>query len=391
MWVDGSLVCSSSGRNTSAYGDVSVVQIGLAELYGCRATTVYGDCVELAGAYVGPEPKAASSLSMSLLRNPVTPKVGTDITGSLAPERPNSDISVKYRVLGGSESWTTLATVKTNANSRYVFSWIPAAVGSYELKASWAGDAETLPADSPVSRLDCVNVSTKVSISTSSSSTMVGLRVSIAGRLVDQYGDALRNEVVVLHYTFSGISGWVPITSASTNSDGNYSMTWIPTATGYYSLRAEWAGNATHGSATANATLSSISYADQYVFTVESNSSTSQLAFNETDRSLRFSATGPDGTRGFARVNVAKNMVNDPSRMKVYVDGAERSFMTSSVDDSWLLAFDYTHSTHQVMVDLDITIVPEFPGLIVIPLVMMATLLVTILSKKRTSNGEVSQ
>jgi hypothetical protein len=212
---------------------------------------------------------------------------------------------------------------------------------------------------------------------------MVGLRVSVAGRLVDQYGDALRNEVVVLHYTFSGISGWVPITSAETNSDGNYSMTWIPTATGYYSLRAEWAGNATHSSATANATLSSISYGNQYVFTVESNSSTSQLAFNETDRSLRFTAAGTDGTRGYARVNVAKNMVNDPSKVKVYVDGAQRSFKMSSVDDSWLLIFDYSHSIHQVTVDLDITIVPEFPGLIVIPLVMMATLLVTMLSRKR--------
>jgi hypothetical protein len=75
--------------------------------------------------------------------------------------------------------------------------------------------------------------------------------------------------------------------------------------------------------------------------------------------------------------------VNDPSKVKVYVDGAQRSFKMSSVDDSWLLIFDYSHSIHQVTVDLDITIVPEFPGLIVIPLVMMATLLVTMLSRKR--------
>jgi hypothetical protein len=39
----------------------------------------------------------------------------------------------------------------------------------------------------------------------------------------------------------------------------------------------------------------------------------------------------------------------------------------SSSDDSWLLGFDYTHSAHQVTAYLDISIVPEFQGIIMLP------------------------
>jgi hypothetical protein len=206
--------------------------------------------------------------------------------------------------------------------------------------------------------------------------------VDATGRLVDQYGNALRDESVVLCYTFSGISYWMPIVSGLTDSTGNYSITWIPSATGYYVLKAEWAGNATHGPAKAIATLSSTLHANQ-VFSVESNSSTSQLAFNETDRCLRFMATGPDGTRGYARVTVAKDLIVDPLKVKVYADGVETSFGILSSDDSWLLVFEYSHSTHQMVVDLDITVVPEFRDLMILPLFMIATLVVTALSAKR--------
>jgi hypothetical protein len=74
--------------------------------------------------------------------------------------------------------------------------------------------------------------------------------------------------------------------------------------------------------------------------------------------------------------------LNDPQNVRVYVDGAEKSFRMSPTDDSWQIVFDYSHSMHQVILDLDTTVVPEFPGFMILPLFMMATLLVTILSTR---------
>jgi hypothetical protein len=121
------------------------------------------------------------------------------------------------------------------------------------------------------------------------------------------------------------------------------------------------------------------------VFTVESNSSVSQQGFDEADRSLSFSVSGPNGTRGYARVTVAKSLVTGPLNLRVFVDGVEKGFSTFPANDSWLLLFDYPHSVHRVVVDLYITVVPEFPELMVLPLLMVATLLGALFSVKTLS------
>ena len=143
------------------------------------------------------------------------------------------------------------------------------------------------------------------------------MRVGLSGVLVDEHGHPLRLDTVVLYYTFRGISSWVPIISDSTDGSGNYSVTWTPQATGDYVLKAEWAGNATHGPANTTVGLSSTSYNSQYVFSVESNSSISLLSYNGTARSLSFQVTGQAGTRGYARITVAKSLIDNASRVGV--------------------------------------------------------------------------
>lgn len=76
-----------------------------------------------------------------------------------------------------------------------------------------------------------------------SKSTFVGFRVNITGTLQDMFGNGLNNETVVLHYTFSEISTWTPITSDTTDNLGNYNAVWIPPATGSFVIKTEWAGN----------------------------------------------------------------------------------------------------------------------------------------------------
>jgi len=244
-------------------------------------------------------------------------------------------------------------------------------------------DSEGLNSSCSVLAMIQVVMPTFVSISTSSPSTFVGYKVNISGTLSDIYGSGLESETVVLYYTFSGISTWTPITSDTTDNLGYYQAVWIPPATGYFIMKVEWIGNTTHLGTNNTTTLSSLAYDDQYVFAVESNSTISELAFNTTNWQFSFTATGPNGTKGYVKVTVAKSLVANITNIRVYLNGNQTECSITSRDDSWLLTLNYTHSTHQVVIDLDINIIPEFSSLIILPLFMIATLLAVIVHRRK--------
>ena len=50
-----------------------------------------------------------------------------------------------------------------------------------------------------------------------------------------------------------------------------------------------------------------------------------------------------------------------------------RARAIDAIGDSWLLTFTYMHSTHQVAVDLDINIIPEFSSFLIILSFKIAT------------------
>ena len=305
------------------------------------------------------------SSTISILTTPAVITVGqnTLISGLITPARPGVTVTILADNL-------ILTTVTTDENSQYQYDWTPAEVGTYDVEASWDGDENTFPGETSTT-LICLKIATTISLSTSCTSTLVGFKVSIAGALSDEYGNSLKDETIVLFYTFSGIGTWIPITSDATDSNGNYSAVWVPPATGYFTLKAEWAGNATHAGASSNTTLSSLAYEDQYVFSVESNSTLSDLAFSTNGWKLQFDATGPEATIGYVRVTVAKGLVADPANIKVKVDDKVIEFSIASLDDSWLLTFYYKHSTHRVAVELASQITPEFPIAIIILLLMV--------------------
>jgi hypothetical protein len=76
------LVCSSTGGNTAALGQVDQVRVGLPELAFCGSTTVYADCIKISKTYVGPEevPQIQYKLVISVSGNGRTdPSVGTHL------------------------------------------------------------------------------------------------------------------------------------------------------------------------------------------------------------------------------------------------------------------------------------------------------------------------
>jgi hypothetical protein len=107
------------------------------------------------------------------------------------------------------------------------------------------------------------------------------------------------------------------------------------------------------------------------------------LAFNSTNWELRFTTSGQNGTRGYVRITIAKSLVVNITNVRVYLDGNQSEYSITSKDDSWLLTFTYTHSTHRIVVNLDITKVPEYPSAIMMLFLVTALLLIAVISKKR--------
>lgn len=191
-----------------------------------------------------------------------------------------------------------------------------------------------------------------ISISTELSSALAGSAVNVIGTLSDSNSTPLRSEVVVLSYTFAGIDSWIPISSSLTNEAGEYSIQWINSASGTFTLKTEWKGNATFTGISNTTTLSFVPYQSQQVLFVESNSTVSALAFNSTSSELSFTVIGPSGTSGYVKAKIAKSITTNGEDTKVYLDGNQLNYSVISTDDSWLITFSYSHSTHQVSINL---------------------------------------
>jgi PKD repeat protein len=201
-----------------------------------------------------------------------------------------------------------------------------------------------------------------LSVSTDTSSSTVGSAVNINGRLTDRFGTGIANEAVAVYYTFDGADSWYPISSAYTNEVGEYSIQWMNVASGTFTLRAQWSGNATYTAANATTTLGSLPYQSQNVLFVESNSTVTTLAFNSNSSELAFTVSGPSGTTGYVKVTIAKNLLANAENLKVYLDGNQLNYSLTETADSWLLTFSYSHSTHRVSVYLPTSLPIETPS-----------------------------
>lgn len=191
---------------------------------------------------------------------------------------------------------------------------------------------------------------TFLSISANSLSTQTGSAVNIVGRLTDSNGTPLPDRPIVLSYTFPAANGWTQISSAFTNDAGEYAIQWVSSASGTFTLRTEWSGDALYLGASNATTLSFLPYQSQQVFIVESNSTVTQLAFNSTDSKLSFTVSGEPGTIGFVKATLAKSLITNDAGLEVFLDGNQLNYSLKSTDESWLLLFTYSHSTHNVAV-----------------------------------------
>jgi hypothetical protein len=203
----------------------------------------------------------------------------------------------------------------------------------------------------------------------------------VEGILQDIYGSNLGSQNIILSYTFAGIGIWTPITSATTDSLGNYDTVWFPPATGYYLLKVEWGGDTLYLGTNNTIAVSTMPVENQYVFTVESNSTVTSLNFDTASRSFNFVVSGESGA------TIAKSLASNIGDIKVYVNETETQFTSTSTSDSWIIYLTYNQSTHKLMITLGLaSFIDSNLGralLYGIPIVIVTVLAAVYLVKKK--------
>jgi len=126
----------------------------------------------------------------------------------------------------------------------------------------------------------------------------------------------------------------------------------------------------------------------QYNVYVVSNSTVSDFSFNPDEGALlRFDVEGEDGTTGFCRVIIPKNLLDTEGNWVVIVDVNSVTPTVNEDANNTYLYFTYQHSTKTVEI-IGTTAIPEFPSWIILPLLITATLLIIICKQRlpKTSN-----
>ena len=180
-----------------------------------------------------------------------------------------------------------------------------------------------------------------------------GIRVNIDGSLKVN-GMGLANAPILFSYSINNGASWTDLTSANTDNSGDFDLLWMPTVTGNYLVKAEWAGNETYQAVNTTVSFALSPQTEDAVFSVNSNSSLSALSFNSTKSQLSFGVSGPTGTTGYVEVYIPKMLLSTASALSVNLDGNTLPFTCQSIDNAWLISITYHHSTHQITMSLNV-------------------------------------
>jgi hypothetical protein len=144
----------------------------------------------------------------------------------------------------------------------------------------------------------------------------------------------------------------------SSDRNGDFKVTWIPSVTGNYFLKAVWAVNITVATAEKIVNFAVLPLQEQTIFSVSSNSTVTAFFFNSTSQELSFTVNGTAGTSGYVSMYLPKSLVSNASNLKVSLDGQPLPFIATEQGDSVQVTFTYHHRVHQVTVNLRSTSTP---------------------------------
>jgi parallel beta-helix repeat protein len=120
-----------------------------------------------------------------------------------------------------------------------------------------------------------------------------------------------------------------------------------------------------------------------YNVDVISNSTVSDFKFNVDQKSISFNVTGDDGTIGFCRATIPKDLLWVDDGWTILVDSQPITDYTKFEDANYTyLYFTYSHSTKTVTIK-GTHAIPEFPSTPILILLILTTLITTTLWKTK--------
>ncbi|RLF13916.1 MAG: hypothetical protein DRJ66_06990 [Thermoprotei archaeon] len=180
--------------------------------------------------------KAETRLTIALSETSVILGSEVIITGELTPPIEGAPITIQYRLPGG--TWITLATVTTNAQGKFSYTYVATMAGIIEFRATWPGTDEYFGAESNVVRLTVVSfVKTKLYLYVTPPQITLGEEVTISGYIEP----ALEGIEITISYKL-GAEAWKVLAKVRTDSEGKFSYTWKPDEVGTYVIMATWPG-----------------------------------------------------------------------------------------------------------------------------------------------------
>ncbi len=160
--------------------------------------------------------------------------------------------------------------------------------------------------------------------------------------------NSVADSPILISYSVTGGNSWESLTLVKTLPDGSFKAIWNPDVTGNYLIKATSDKTSTMNGASKTINLALTPDPEHNVFTLTSNSTITQFAFNPDSKELRFIASGTSGTKGYVNIYIPKTILSDISTLKAYIDGNQTNFTSESQTDSWLISFTYLHSTHTI-------------------------------------------
>jgi subtilase family serine protease len=186
-----------------------------------------------------------------------------------------------------------------------------------------------------------------------SSTTSTEFYVQIKGSLTYN-GAALSGAGIQLSYSVTDGASWQDLAYVNTGSDGSFSCSWIPSASGIYVIKAVWAGNSQYSTATAvyNFAVQPFNNPNQNIFSVTSNSTLTSLGFDSANDKLSFTVTGESGTMGLTEVCIPQSLIPDISKLTVMIDDEAVDYTFNANGNVWIITFTYNHSSHNIVMEL---------------------------------------
>jgi parallel beta-helix repeat protein len=121
-----------------------------------------------------------------------------------------------------------------------------------------------------------------------------------------------------------------------------------------------------------------------YFVHIISNSTVSDFHFNQSGKMVSFDVTGPEGTIGFCRIGIPKNLLysSDILYWIVRLNGSNIPFGRQETGNHTCTFFTYSQSTQNIQI-IGTEVIPELPSFIIMPLFMITTLLSVIVYRRK--------